>query len=64
MQKRDGLMELQVIGVVISASLLTLLIGYNWGKNTGFNNGYEAAKDDYELLGEFVEKGDREIFYK
>lgn len=57
-------MDLQLIGIVISASLLTLLIGYNWGRNIGFDNGYEAAKDDYELLGEFVGKGDRELFYK
>lgn len=57
-------MDLQVIGIVICASLLTLSIGYNWGKNIGFENGYETAKNDFELLGEFVGKGDREVFYK
>jgi len=46
-------MDLQVIGVVICASLLTLLLGYNWGKHIGFDNGYETAENDYEFLGEF-----------
>ena len=57
-------MDLQTIGVVISASLLTLLIGYNWGKETGFDHGYDAAKEDYEYQGEFVGKADREFYLK
>lgn len=57
-------MSFENVYIVAVSVLLAILVGYRWGKNKGFDEGYEQAKFDFEDQGDFLNKADRDMFYK